>query len=39
MITLPDPRDYIISIENPQLVKAAELQGGCPVKERGKQEA
>ena len=36
MITLPDPRDYIISIENPQLVKAAELQGGCPVKERGK---
>jgi len=36
MTILPDPRDYITSIENPQLVKAKELQGGTPVRDKGK---
>ena len=36
MMVLPDPRDYITSIENPQLVKAKELQGGTPVRDKGK---
>ena len=36
MATLPDPRDYIISIDNPLLIKAEDLQGGNPIKKNGK---